>query len=239
MLLRNLSSIMLFVCLAATASNENASDKEAQDAYKHALNKIVLGKSQLLEGQIVSLIEENEEQSGDKQSKEIRLHLDTKGKEVLTFNGDIEAEDEQLNWESNVLINPDSFPNNAQLINETETTWSFSIPTLVNADVGEADQELDSDKINREIVSVMVSELIVSKKSPRFISLTTYSKQQFKPDPLVKVEEFRVRIDYTQAWSNGPWVTKSISKVLKGSYAFFIDVDEFSLKTYHKFKLIN
>lgn len=239
MILRNLSSVMLFVSLVATASNENASDKEAQDAYKYALSKIVLGKSQLLKGQAISFIEESEEQSGNKQSKQIQLHLNAQGEEVLTLHDEIEVEDEELNWESNVLINPNSFPKTAQLIKETETTWCFSIPTLVNADVGEADQDLDSDKINRKIASVMVSELTVSKKSPRFISLTTYAKQQFKPDPLVNVAEFRVRIDYSQAWPKGPWVTSSISKVLKGSYAFFIDVDEFSLKTYHKFKLIN
>ncbi|TQV85407.1 hypothetical protein [Aliikangiella coralliicola] len=231
--------IFLLFCPVA-ASSEKSSTNTAQAAYKLALNKIVTGWQPLLKGQSISFLEVSEEESGDKQSIAKLIKLDTNGEEIVKpMVGTNNQEEDEFNWETSVLVNPARFPANAKLIRETETTWVFSIPSLVKANIDDATGDVDSNRINKQLTSALVSELTVSKQSPRFISLKTYSKRRFKPAPLVEVSKFNVRIEYTQAWQNGPWVTESISRTLKGKYAIFVSVNEFSLKTYRSFHLVN
>lgn len=241
MLYKNLLIIALFFILSASAS---ASENEArltaaQAAYSQALNRIITGRIPLVEGRVMSFVEVNEAKSGGKHSIARQLRLEANGEETLSPGIEKSEADDELNWQSGVLVNPSRFPANTDLISETETTWVFSIPTLIKADVEDSGQSVDSDKVNHKLASTLVSELTVSKQSPRFLSLKTYASEPFNPAPLAKVSEFNVRIEYIPAWENGPLVTESISVVLKGSYAFFISMDEFSLKTYHKFHLVD
>lgn len=238
---RTISLMLLFIGFYSTAKGDEKSASNAQVAYIQALNKVISTRKSILNGHKVSFTELSEGQSGGKKSVTKQLYLDATGEEQLDLATANNTGDQQesLSWKSNVLIDPRRFPSNAELISETETTWVFSIPTQVNADLENFEQEVDSALVNEELMSALASELTVSKISPHFLSQRIYSTHPFKPDSLVEVTEFNVRLEFTQAWQEGPWVTKSMSRTVKGSYAFFINVDEFSIVSYSDFKLIN
>jgi len=216
----------------------NAEDSEhlAQTAYKQALERIVEARTVIADGRSISFMETTKTRSGAQQSMKKQLNLDEKGNEVLYTEIESQEESEQIRWQFNVLVQPNSFPEQPELIKETESTWTFRIPTEVTAGITEPNQAVDRDKINKNIRSALVTELTVSKQSPQFLAMKVFAKKPFKPEAMVKVREFIVRFEFAEAWSGGPLVTRTASRVLKGSYAFFVDVEEFSIITHHQFE---
>lgn len=241
MLVRFLSVVLFIISMPVEALQQEKGTYTAHTAYKLAVKKIINQRAPLLDGQLISFEEIIEAQSGDSQSVTKTLHLDLAGIEYVENISDISTDDNGagLNWQSNILVDPSRYPENPQLIAETENTWVFSIPTQINADTSDVGQDVDSAKVNNVLLSSLVSELTISKSSPHFVSQKIYATHPFKPDNLVKVNEFMVKIDFGQAWQGGPWVTESIYRVLKGSYAFFVSVEEFSVTRYQNFEVIN
>lgn len=241
MYLRHLALILTFICLPVVASNDAVTANKAHSAYQQALQAVIAHWTPLVGGHGISFVEVSEGKSGDRQANTKRVRLDSEGMEHLESNGlnTANSDEASLNWQSSMVVDPRRFPDNAELIGETEKTWIFSIPTQINADVDDVEQNVDGDKVNNVLMSTIASELTISKLAPQFISQKVYAKHPFKPDNMVKVNEFNVRIQYSQAWPDGPWVTESISRIVKGKYAFFINVDEFSVMTYSDFQLVN
>ncbi|MBE0369048.1 hypothetical protein [Pseudoalteromonas aurantia] len=233
-------SLAVMPIMAADHKNLSIATTAAQLAYQQAVLKIESDRALLLAGKSISFVEVHEEPTGESKSTAKLLSLTSSGEEHITLLDNSTQREAQtgLNWESSLLINPARFPDNPALINETETTWIFHIPTMVSADIDDTVEQVDNNKVNARLTSALTSELTVSKQSLRFVSLKTYSKQAFKPESLVKISKFHVKIDYGQTWPDGPWVAKSISRVVKGSYAFFMTVDESSNTKFLDFRMV-
>lgn len=241
MFLRYLPFVLFLGYMSTALSAQEDNANIATIAYNLALENVTAHWTPLLDGRAISFEEVNEGQSGISQSTTHILRLDSDGAEHLEQISDtnISNDETSLNWQSSILLDPTRYPQSAELIAETETTWVFSIPTQIHADVGDGEQEVDGAEVNNVLLSALVSELTISKLSPHIISQKIYSKQPFKPDSLVKVKEFKVKIDFAQAWSGGPWAAESISRILKGNYALFVSIDEFSVTRYQNFKVVN
>lgn len=241
MLLRYMPFVLLLACQTVESAAQVNTTDIAHKAYTLALAKVTAHRKAMLNGQAISYEEINKDQSGDGLSVTQILHLDADGVEHVAQNTDRNSNGDEasLNWQSSILVDPSRYPENPTLIAETETAWVFSIPTKIDADVGDVEQEVDSAKVNNVLSSALMSELTISKLSPQFVSQKIYAKHPFKPDSLVKVNEFKVQIGFVQAWQGGPWVTESISRILKGSYAFFMSVDESSETRYENFAAVN
>ncbi|MCF6437220.1 hypothetical protein [Pseudoalteromonas sp. MMG022] len=219
----------------------NAQNPEhlAQEAYLQALKHIVQARSAISDGRSIAFVEISENRTGSQKTKQRQLRLNEHGNEVLYPKVKPSDEDELINWQSSIMVEPNRFPKQAKLIRETKSTWILSIPTTVSAKIDESNQEVDSSKINKRIQSSLVTELTVSKQSPRFLALKVFAKKPFNPEAMVKVHEFIVRFEFAEAWSGGPLITRTVSKVLTGSYAFFIDIEAFSITRYEQFQIVN
>jgi len=209
----------------------------AHEAYQQALTDLQAGRKSLLNGRVIAFSETFENKDGELTSIDRTLRLNKSGEEIVLPSTDEAVNDTQLNWQHSVLVDPNMFPKKAVLLRETGSTWVFQIPTVVSAEIEEVDQGVDVDSANLNFQSALSSELTVSKRSPTFLSLTVVAKQPFKPEAMVKVSEFKVRMEFAKAWQSGPLVAVNISRVLKAKYAFFIGVDELSITRYQQFRL--
>ena len=156
--------IMYLFCLptAVLAKLNSADAAAAVTTYKEALNKLNAGRKRLTEGDVIAFLEGYESRNSRKQSLARTLRLGSNGEEIINSINDTDFEDNgELNWQSNVLVDPNSFPLSAELVRKTETNWVFRIPTLINAKTDNQQQEFDDDKINRKLSSALISELTI------------------------------------------------------------------------------
>lgn len=213
--------------------------KEAHTAYHVALNQIKQGLSPLAKGAKISFLETIETEDSLSKSSTKTLSLDASGEEFIHSPSQEQASSEQMNWDVNILVNPLRFPQEVQLLRTTEDTWVFLIPNLVKAGIENVDDEIDQQQINSNIESALTTELTISRASPRFLSLKTYAQKPFKPEAMVKVNEFNVRMEFAEAWPNGPLAIRNITKVIKGRYALFVSVNEVSVTSYKNFQRVD
>lgn len=221
-------------------SNVFASDTSLANSqhkpFQEVRNEIQRIQALFSNGSQFSFIEIKQTQKGKETSRKRHLSISKSGQETLS-----PAESESgngLNWQMNMLFDTTLLPQRSSLINETDETWVFRIPPKIQADVNEQNQEVDQVEINKKLASAIKTEMTISKHTPRVISIKTYSESAFKPQSLVTVDTFNVRIDYKQAWQEGPFVATSISRSVQGSYAFFIDINEVSITQFEQFTLV-
>lgn len=237
MTLRMLWIYLMMLCLPATASSDDSKNQIAFEAYYLALSKVEQGKNSIGNGQIISFTETLEEKEGHKKSNTKAIRLDNQGNEMPVSSG--AAASSSLNWQFSLLVEQSRFPQKPDLIGETETTWIYSIPTRIQANVDENTQDVNTGMVNESLNDSLSTKLIISKSDAHLVSQQIYANSSFKPDPMVRINEFKIRIEYGQAWEDGPWVTKSVSRTLKGKYALFVNVEEFSVIRHKDFKLEN
>jgi len=235
---RTLQFVLLFIFLPSYASENTQGFSDAHAAYTVAVKKLVDGRKVIANREKITLTEVTEDKDGKKNTHKTTVYIGNDGSEVQ----DIElAETEpsgSLGWQSNILVDPARFPLSANFISETELTWTFEIPMQVKANIEGNENEVDGESVNREIQEALTAELTISKRDPRILSQKIYAKSSFSPESLVRISKFLIRVEYGQAWQDGPWVTTSLSKTLEGKYALFVSVKEFSVTSYENYQLM-
>lgn len=230
-----ISKSACFLLLACVFLANASESDNAQQAYKIAIDKVVSARQQITIGQVMTFTETIKAKEAPNKTLSKSLYLDQAGNEVLMSQPDPQPQSESLNWRNNILLSPTAFPDKPQLLRETATTWVFKLPVKIGVDGAEG--RIDNSKLTNNIHQALNAELTISRDNPRLLSQTIYATQPFKPESMVKVNVFQVRMEYQQAWPEGPWVTSSISRKLEGRYALFLSVDEFTHSNYSHFQL--
>jgi len=212
----------------------------ANNAYNKAINKVQHGISLIKPKQVISFKQTVLAHDNATSVSGNKVWLDSHGNEVLLTEATPDEFDTSMNWSFDILVSPDRFPPRANLLRETLHNWIFELP--VNITVEDTGTDLDEEGIEEQAINAKIAknlnaELRISKKDQQIISYTILSRQQFSPESMVTINEFMVRIEFAQAWDDGPWVTQQISRKIKGNYAYFFDIDEFNTTRFSDFEL--
>ena len=202
----------------------------ATQAFKNALTNMQSRLQQLPENMALSYVEHEQDRHGN--GLRSRYLPDSKNQGSWTTVEQYgEILESSLQFDTPFLINASAFsPEQAQLVRETDATWVFVIPNMVNVGIEDED-EISAQKTQQEIDSQLQqqlqTELVIDKQTSQMLSLHIFSKAPFSPSLLAKVDKFEVRIEFAEAWPNGPLVSQKTSRSLEGSYGFFIKIKEF------------
>lgn len=235
------------ISLCGSVEAERVESKDRGELAKAALQMAVVEMNQRLKklppGQkiLYQRVVKNEKQAQYQQQYVVKLNEDSIGQPV-DANVDLE-EAGSIGWASGLFADPDKF-NVAQatLLRETENTWVLSLPGSVGVNIDDADeiseQKLETE-ISEELANVIENEVVISKLSPAIKSLHIFAREAFSPTMMATVDKFDIRIEYQEAWVEGPWISHIITRQVKGSYALFASIDEFEVITNTQFKLAN
>ena len=218
-------------------SRDAANSVAAFEAYQLAMEKVSKGRESIETEQKIGYRAVSKPKSDVQLETSSTLWLNNKGEEIKQAELGESSDQSGLNWEHNILVNPTRFPSNPRLIKGTDQFWVFELPVNIGVDA-ELEEEFDDSRVNRAINQALRAELIISKRESRIISHKIFSTKSFRPESMVKVSKFYVRMDYAEAWPGGPWVTQSISQEVEGKYAVFISINEFNNTVYSDFKLV-
>ena len=232
-----LASIFMANFSLAEEVSIKGAEQKALAAYQQAIEKVSKGWSAISPEQKITFKKLVKPQSEAQQAYQNKLWLTSDGSEVVEANVESETGSSNLNWQHRILLDPSRLPAKPKLLKQTDSTWIFELPVNVGVDA-EDEESVDESKVNLQIEKALTAELSVSKLAPRLVSHKIFAPKPFKPEAMVTVNKFHIRIEYQQAWLNGPWVTQSISREVEGKYAFFLSVNEFSNTTYTDFQLM-
>lgn len=218
---------------------ENQQQSLANLAFQKALNKMHIRRKTLPENMGLAYVQTELDENGN--GTQSRYQPINKQHGLWTeLHRYGEPIDSNLNFETPLLIEPTSFSaEHAKLSSETDSTWVFLIPNLVN--VGLGDDEVDEQQerelqLDNQLKSVLQTELVIDKKTQEFVSLHIFAKTPFKPSFLAKVEKFDVRVEFAEAWPEGPLIGLSTSRSMRGKYGFFVNIEEFKTTTISEVK---
>lgn len=144
------------------------------------------------------------------------LQADDDFNETLTVDNNMFFEGERLNQSS------------AKLVSETEFTWTFQLDNMVNIatdDESESSQEA-SKAFDEKIKDNLSTELTIDKKSAQIKQIKIYAKSELKPNWMVTIDKFELRLNYKEAWPNGPIIRQSMTRHVKGQYGLLVSLDE-------------
>lgn len=213
---------------------ESNNNLAATKAFEKALINMQTRLQQLPENMALSYVEQEQDRHGN--GKRSRYQPDSKHQgswETIEQYG--ETLESSLQFETPFLINPSTFSaKQAQLIRETDATWVFVIPNMVNVGIEDEDESKDETSaqktqqdIDTQLQQQLQTELVIDKQKSQMLSMHIFSKAPFTPSFLAKVENFEVRIEFAEAWPNGPLISQKTSRSLQGSYGFFVKIKEF------------
>jgi hypothetical protein len=230
-----LVSTFLFAlfCLNNGALGET-SNAEATRALKQAMEDASNRHKQIPGNTGFSFIRTIEDANGNLQQSVYAPITEQEGDwQVLKTKGELSTNG--LQWDIGFLMPEANLSlEETQLIRETADTWVFSVPSAVSLDIGnesDANQKKEQ-QVNNKLSESLVSELVVSKADPHFLSLHIYAVKSFKPSLLAKVKTFEIKMEYAEAWEDGPLYIKFASRTLKGKFGFLINIDEFVTTTH-------
>ena len=244
--------LSLVVCLTAnyghtqTPQQPISNDKlTAKQAFESAVTNMQTRLQQLPENMALSYVEHEQDRHGN--GKHSRYQPDSKSQGSWTIAEQYgETLESSLQFDTPLLIDTNAFsPEHAQLVRETDATWVFIIPNLVNVGIENEDEDknvISTQKTQQDIDSQLQqqlqTELVIDKQSSQILSLHIFSKAPFSPSLLAKVEKFEVRIEFAEAWPNGPLISQKTTTSLQGNYGFFIKIKEFRSKNISKIKKV-
>lgn len=143
-------------------------------------------------------------------------------REDAGFNQSINIADNLLFETTNIDID------NVQLVAETNSTWVFRLPNAVNIE-SEGDDGISNQdimKLNDTIANYLLTEIIIDKENPKIKALKIFATEEFNPSFMVTIEKFELRLDFSEAWPNGPIIRKNMSKHIKGDLSWVIEINE-------------
>jgi hypothetical protein len=201
-----------------------------KQAFESALTNMQTRLLQLPDNMALSYVEHEQDRHGNGKRSRYQPNSKSQGS-WTTIEQYGETLKSSLQFDTPFLINASAFsPEQAQLVRETNATWVFVIPNLVNVSI-EDENEISAQKTERDIDTQLQqklqTELVIDKQTTQILSLHIFSKTPFSPSLLAKVKKFEVRIEFAEAWPNGPLISQKTTRSLEGSYGFFIKIKEF------------
>ena len=140
-------------------------------------------------------------------------------------------------WEDNTLLLLQNYDlTKATLKAETDETWIFEMPALLEREIKSGDMDRDEAE---DIAKVLRSELEVTKDQPHFRSSQVYSTSSFSINLFIKVLQLNKKNTFSEAWAGGPIVIKKQIEKVEGRVGLFVDLDKNSTYTNSEFKLID
>lgn len=189
--------LYLWVISQSTANANTDEHLAAKQGFLSALNDMQMRLKQLPDNVALSYtLEERDQHGNGKRSHYLPSTKDQGSWTIVAQFG--EPVDSALQFDAPVLIQAKAFSaEQAKLIDETDSTWVFVIPNLVNIGIGgvEPSQAKKTEKkVSSQLEQVLQTELVIDKNSLQFAFLHIYSKAPFKPTFLAQVEKFEIRI---------------------------------------------
>lgn len=222
------------LAIACQVSAEISPNTQAQHGARYAFDVALTSmhrRQKMLPNNVgLSYVQVERDKSGNSSRSQYQPLSKQQGLwEILAQYGKLS--ESNMQFETPFLINPNAFSvEKAQLIQETDSTWVFSIPNLVN--VGLEGEEASTRKeteaeLDSQLAEVLQTELVIDKKKREFVSLHIYSKAPFRPSFLAKVNNFDVRIEIAEAWVGGPLISQQTTRSMQGSFGLFVTIEEF------------
>ncbi|MFT6269115.1 MAG: hypothetical protein ACJAVV_001935 [Alphaproteobacteria bacterium] len=138
-----------------------------------------------------------------------------------------------MQFETPFLIEPDAFSaEQAQLIKETDSTWIFAIPNLVNVGLeGEegATRAETEEKLDSQLEDVLQTELVIDKSRLQFVSLHIYSKAPFKPSFMAKVKSLTLELILVKIGLKVHLLARKQQEICKGVLVCLLRLKNFEL----------
>lgn len=142
------------------------------------------------------------------------IHQDENFNQSVDVSNDIFFESNNFNLES------------VQLIAETSTTWTFSIANMVSVDNEGELSNREMAEIDEAIAKNLYTEIIIDKQHQQIKGIKIYAQSSFSPSLMVTIEKFELRLDFGEAWPQGPIIRKNMTKHIIGKFGWFINIDE-------------
>ncbi|WP_286264613.1 hypothetical protein [Thalassotalea atypica] len=136
------------------------------------------------------------------------------------FNDSITVSDQVIFDSTNIDLS------SAQFLQETQSTWVFKIANIINVQSNDDSAEQELEQIDNAMTEHLFTEVIIDKKSPKIKAIKIYTRATFKPSWMLTIEKFELRLNYSEAWRNGPLIRKSMTRHVKGQYGWLVSIDE-------------
>jgi len=135
--------------------------------------------------------------------------------------------DESITVTDDILFESTSFDiDSVQLIHETQSTWVFRIANIINIDSDNDSAERELEKLDEAISENLLTDITIDRKLSKIKSIKIYAVSEFKPNWMVTIEKFELRLNFKEAWPNGPMIRHSMTRHMKGQYGWLISLDE-------------
>ena len=234
LILKSLLVTILSCAIACPANAKTPVNTQQQllayQAFESALTNIQMRRKALPNNVRLSYVQVEQDRVGNGKRSQFQPETNQQGSWILLeqYGKPLES---NIQFETPFLIEPNAFSaEQAQLIEETESTWVFAIPNLVNVGLeGEesAKRQETEEKLDNQLEDMLQTELVIDKSRLQFASLHIYSKAPFKPSFLAKVKKFEVRIEIAEAWAGGPLISVQTTRSMQGSFGFLVNIEEF------------
>lgn len=219
----------IFSMVNVHAAEINPSTKVALDAFSIAVkdaNARLISHKNTHEG--LTLIQTSEDKHGNilqqtyasKNTPNIRQGSWKVIREDEDFSQSISVSDDIFFESTNLNIN------DVQLIGETNTTWVFRLPNMVNIESEDSTAQQEAMVVDESLAANLLTSIVISKQHPQIKALKIQAKTPFKPSLMVNIEKFEIRLDYEEAWPNGPIIRKHMTRHIMGEYGWLIEVNE-------------
>lgn len=143
----------------------------------------------------------------------------------------------QLQIEVPILLTPSLISQrNPRFHDENEQFWIYAITPSVRAD-SETQDASTIEKATNRLQSHLNAFLYISKKTQQFARLKIVNSSAFSPSTLAQIDVFSIVVNYAAPWPSGPLVAINSERTLKGSYGFFIKIDEYQTQQLSLYKV--
>jgi hypothetical protein len=112
------------------------------------------------------------------------------------------------------------------LLAETKTSWIFSIANMVNIESDDEETSQTLQQVDNAMAKHLFTDIIIDKASSQIKALKIYAKSSFKPSLMLSIEKFELRLNFTEAWPNGPFIRKNMTRHIKGNYGWLFSLDD-------------
>ena len=174
----------------------------------------------------LALMQTSEDQHGNILQQAYSVKSDDKTGQWEIIKAD-EAFSQAIDIDNNILLKTEKFDyKKATLAAETPTHWIFSVPNVLRVNDEAQTSEENTQIINNSIAEQLLTEMIVDKSSQQISGLKIYTLAPFKPSFLVAVETFEIRLNFAEAWPDGPIIRTYLSQHMVGSYGWLIEIND-------------
>jgi hypothetical protein len=208
----------------------DARSDEAMFSFHHAMKDANERLHRLRQDQLaVALIQTSEDMNGNVLQQQFTPTSFSNNELVGTWHtiSSDEKFSDSIAVSDNVLFDGANFNlGSAEVIHESQSTWTFRVENIVGLATDNDAAEQEIEKLDKSISENLLTEITIDKNLSSITSLKIYAASEFKPSWTVTIEKFELRLNYKEAWPNGPIIRHSMTRHMKGQYGWLVSIDE-------------